>query len=368
MKDRYRLYRRDKGMFYLHDGLTGKQESLRTRAASEAKQIAVARNQACAQPHLNVSLARAYLSAQSPEFLNRRWCDVMNEMLLGYTGNTRIRFEKVVISAPFRLLNPLPLLHTESAHFLSVLRHPRAGVSTNVWLRIVHNRALNLGWLLAPVLAKAIWPKVKYRRKRGITLEEHRAVLAAEHDPTYRRFYEMLWHTGGSQTDVSNLHRRDIDPMEKVIFYRRKKLEQRDVPGVTLVIGPALQSVLDALPSEGHLFPVIRLRKEVDRASRFRKVCLRANISGVTLHCYRYGWAERACQVGMPEREAMAHLGHNSRAVHRAYAHKARNVTLPLEYYEQKWAEKVVRFELGPPGAALLPDRSEPTLNSSLGT
>ena len=345
MKDRYRLYRRGRGIFYLHDGQTGRQVSLRTKAVAEAKQIALARNQACAQPHLNVSLARAYLSAKTPEFLNRRWCDVMNEMLLGYAGNTRIRFQKVVNSAPFEILAPLPLLSTESTHFLSVLRHPKAGVSTNVWLRILHNRALNLGWLLAPVLAKAIWPKIKYKSKRGITAEEHRAIVAAEHDPTYRLFYEMLWHTGGSQTDVANLHRRHVDPIQNVIFYRRKKLEQHDVPGVMLVIGPALKSILDALPSEGHFFPVIRLRKEVDRASRFRKVCLRAKISGVTLHSYRYGWAERACQVGMPEREAMSHLGHNSRAVHRAYANKARNVTLPLEFYEQKWKEKVLQLD-----------------------
>ena len=336
-------------MFYLHDGQTGKQESLRTKAVAEAKQIALARNQACAQPHLNVSLARAYLSAKSPEFLDRSWDDVMNEMLLAYQGSTRLRFGKVVRSAPFKILRSLPLLQTESSHFLSVLRHPEAGVSTNVWLRIVHNRALNLGWLLAPVLAKALWPKIRYRLKRGITAEEHQMIVAAEHNSNYRLYYETLWHTGGSQTDIANLHRSHIDPIQNVIFYRRKKLEQRDVPGVTLAIGPALQSVLNALPSEGYLFPAIRMRKEGERAARFCKVCSRANIRGVSLHSYRYGWAERACQVGMPEREAMSHLGHNSRAVHRAYARKARNITLPLEFYEQKWKEKVLQLDFSAP-------------------
>jgi integrase len=41
---------------------------------------------------------------------------------------------------------------------------------------------------------------------------------------------------------------------------------------------------------------------------------------GVTLHSYRYAWAERAKTCAMPERFAQEALGHNSKAVHRAYA------------------------------------------------
>jgi hypothetical protein len=47
----------------------------------------------------------------------------------------------------------------------------------------------------------------------------------------------------------------------------------------------------------------------------------------------------------MPEREAMAHLGHGSRAVHRAYARSASRVTLPLEYYEAAWDKKLIDFQ-----------------------
>jgi len=35
-----------------------------------------------------------------------------------------------------------------------VLTHDRAGVSTNVQLRILHNRSLYLGWLLHPALSR----------------------------------------------------------------------------------------------------------------------------------------------------------------------------------------------------------------------
>jgi hypothetical protein len=54
----------------------------------------------------------------------------------------------------------------------------------------------------------------------------------------------------------------------------------------------------------------------------------------VTLHSYRYVWAERAKVAGMPERFAMENLGHNSKAVHRAYAKKALVKIPSLEDYE----------------------------------
>jgi integrase len=62
------------------------------------------------------------------------------------------------------------------------------------------------------------------------------------------------------------------------------------------------------------------------------------------LHSYRYAWAQRAKTAGMPLREAMAHLGHGSKAIHQAYSEKAEIVTLPLEYYEKKRMENVIEF------------------------
>jgi hypothetical protein len=63
-------------------------------------------------------------------------------------------------------------------------------------------------------------------------------------------------------------------------------------------------------------------------------------IKGITLHSYRYAWAERArtWTCGYPERLAQEALGHNIKAVHRTYARKAQ-VTIPtLEDYERKLA------------------------------
>ena len=98
------------------------------------------------------------------------------------------------------------------------------------------------------------------------------------------------------------------------------------------------------LPWAGPLFPRLRLLGENMRAGHFCKVCKRTGLVGVSLHSYRYAWAERAYAAGMPEREAQAHLGHGSKTIHRAYAKKAHVVTLPLEDYESLKSKKLLIF------------------------
>jgi hypothetical protein len=51
----------------------------------------------------------------------------------------------------------------------------------------------------------------------------------------------------------------------------------------------------------------------------------------VSLHSYRYSWAERAKVAGIPQRWAQAALGHNSKAVHDAYARNALVVCPPID-------------------------------------
>lgn len=73
-----------------------------------------------------------------------------------------------------------------------------------------------------------------------------------------------------------------------------------------------------------------------DRATEFKQRCDGLGIKGVSLHSYRYAWAERAQVAGYPERFAQKALGHNSKAVHRAYARRAEVTLPPLEEYESK--------------------------------
>lgn len=63
----------------------------------------------------------------------------------------------------------------------------------------------------------------------------------------------------------------------------------------------------------------------------------------MSLHSYRYAWAERAKAAGYPERHAQNALGHNSRAVHAAYAKGIVAVCPSLETYElNNHSEKIV--------------------------
>ena len=63
MKCRFRLYRRPNSrVFYVHDSVTGKQESLGTRDRAEARTLLNARNESVLQLQLNLHLARTYLA------------------------------------------------------------------------------------------------------------------------------------------------------------------------------------------------------------------------------------------------------------------------------------------------------------------
>jgi hypothetical protein len=58
----------------------------------------------------------------------------------------------------------------------------------------------------------------------------------------------------------------------------------------------------------------------------------------------KYAWAERAKSAGYPERFAQLALGHNSKAVHRAYAKNSQVTVPPLEEYERRQANEDLKF------------------------
>ena len=331
-------------MFYVEDKVDGKQKSLKTRDDAAARRIFAAMNQAAEQPQMNMTMAKAYLAGKSKEMLTRTWDDVMKSMEAAYQGSTLVRWQKQMRSAPFQALRKVPLLDTESSHFLAALEHRRAGTSTHKWLRIVHNRALDLGWLLTPVMARRVWPKLLTKKGMALTEEQHLRLMAAVKDDEFRRYLQMLWHTGGAQTDTARLHRDNIDLLNQRITYNRQKLASRGRGKVAIAIGELLMSLLKELPNEGYLFPTLAPQSDDVRASRFRKLADRLGYTEITLHSYRYAWAQRAKTYAMPLREAMTHLGHGSKAIHNAYAENAEVLTLPLEFYEKQWKEKVVQF------------------------
>lgn len=55
------------------------------------------------------------------------------------------------------------------------------------------------------------WPKPVFKAKRAITAEEQAAIVAREQNAERRDFYELLWHTGASQSDAACLVAEDAD-------------------------------------------------------------------------------------------------------------------------------------------------------------
>ena len=332
MKTRYRLITRGArgGAFYCVDSLTGQRFSLKTADRETAETLLHSRNEAVRQPQLNLRIAQTYLSAADPQAARRTWGDVMREMIALKNGNNAARYATAAKERAFDPIRDRPLIDTQAEHLLAVLR---AGtVSTNIFLRRFHNFALGMNWLPWPVLPKKLWPSVKHRDRRGVTRAEHEAIIAREPDPELRAFYACCWHLGGGQSDVARLRAEDIDWANHVVSFFRMKTGSVQI----VRFGLGLADILKALPAKGPLFPRLAPMDEKHRASLFQRILRRLGINGVSLHSYRYAWAERARTAGYPERFAQEALGHNSKAVHRAYAKKAQ-VTLPsLEEYESR--------------------------------
>lgn len=338
MNPRYRMYRRSQtGRYYVKDARTGRAHSLKTRDKTEASRRVAAMNESVLLPEVNRQIGVAYIAASDPSMAERTWQDVFDEFCKHGKAITRERKLRGLKSKPFDLIRRQKVIETTSADFLRVLE--RGGTSTNMFLRKVHNFALELDWLPKRILSRRVWPKVVHHKKRAITREEHEAIIKREPNDERRLYYELLWETGASQTDAANLTVACVHWREGVVVIHRRKIERHEPVPARVVIGQRLASILRQLPTEGDLFPYLRTVRCGDRATEFAQRCRGLGIQGITLHCYRYAWAQRAMACGYPERFAMSNLGHGSKAVHRAYAGGA-DMTIPsLESYEQQAEE-----------------------------
>ncbi len=334
MKQRFILYRRKVGgMFYVEDTQTKKQESLGTKDRAEAKSLLNARNEAARQPQLNLQIAKAYLAGTDSGVATRTWQNALDAIIESKSGSTKDRWQRAAKEKALDSIRGRVIIETQAEHLLGCLK---AGtVSTNIHLRKLHNFCLSMNWLPWPIIPKRLWPEIKFRPRRAITAEEHLLIIEREKNPERRNFYELCWHLGGSQTDIANLKAEDIDWPNQTVAYARQKTGSLAM----IHFGEDIEAILRRLPATGPLFPYLASVRAGDRATEFKQRCDGLGIKGVSLHSYRYAWAERAKQCGYPERFAQEALGHNSKAVHRAYARKAK-VKLPsLESYERQMAE-----------------------------
>jgi integrase len=279
-----------------------------------------------------------YLNGADPKLGTRTWQEVMEHIVERKADETRRRWEVAIKDENFDCIRDLCVAETRPEHFYNALEDGK--VSTNVYLRRIHNHALGMDWLLKPVIPRLQWPKPVFQSKRAITAEEHAKIIERETNPERRDFYELLWHTGASQSDAACLVAEDIDWNTRTICYSRKKLKWRGggkIKPALIRFGAEVEAILKRRPQTGPLYPYLCTVRAGDRATEFKQRCDGLNIHGISLHCYRYAWAERALKCGYPERFAQQALGHNSKAVHHAYARHA-EVTVPsLDDWEKSF-------------------------------
>ncbi len=162
-----------------------------------------------------MQIAQVYLQHSDPDYAKRTWQHVMDEIERAKTGATQYRWQSAVKDKAFDQIRDLVLIKTQAEQFLDVLH--KGTVSTNVYLRRLQNFALDMNWIPRPIIPKRQWPKIEYKPKRAITWEEHHKILAQEQNPEYRAYYELLWHLGGSQSDVAHLCAEDVDWEDRTI-------------------------------------------------------------------------------------------------------------------------------------------------------
>src|SRR5262249_32015715 len=156
MKSKFSLIHRS-GIYYWQDRKTGQQGSLRTRDKSEAIRLLNAKNEATQNAGLSLQIARAYLTAADPALAKRTWRQVFAAVIKTKRAENALRWERAFKDEAFDIMLDLPLIETRPDHFLAVLQ---AGtVSTNAFLRRLHNFATGFGWLLTPVLPPKQWSK-----------------------------------------------------------------------------------------------------------------------------------------------------------------------------------------------------------------
>jgi integrase len=346
MKDRYRVVQlgNRKGMFYCKDTVDGSRTSLGTKVRKEAERLVRHKNEALRNPQINRKIGMAYLSATDPIVSTRTWQFVMDDIIKNKKGSTLKRYETALKDPAYESIKTKALVETQPADFLAVLRI--GTVSTNVYLRRFQNYAVDMDWLAKRVLPKKLFPNISHKDQRAITSEEHSRIIARERNPERRDFYELCWYFGGSQSDIAKLHAEEIDYARRGFVYDR--LKNSKMAGCR--IGPKAWEVILRRPCTGALFPYLAGVREADRASEFKQRCAGLGIKGVTLHSYRYAWAERSADNGYPERYAQRVLGQNSKIVHRVYAKKAQKQLPSLEDYEEatlkaKQSGKIVVLE-----------------------
>ena len=84
----------------------------------------------------------------------------MDQIVAAKQGANQLRWQAAIRDKAFEILHAKIIIETRPEQSLEVLR--TGTVSTNGFLRKLHNFCLDMGWLPWPVIPKRQWPPVKY--------------------------------------------------------------------------------------------------------------------------------------------------------------------------------------------------------------
>lgn len=214
-------------MYYCVDKVTGKRTSLQTADKDEARQIVGAKNNAERQPLLNLQIAKAYLAGSDSGITGRTWQQALEALTNSKHGTNQNRWLTVAKDRALAPLLPKIIVETQREFLLHVLRS--GTVSTNVYLRRLHNFCVDMGWLPWPLVPKRQWPAVRHGERRAITWEEHCRIIERELNPERKAFYQLAWHLGASQSDLAHLQAEDVDWQARIICFIRMKTRWRNL-------------------------------------------------------------------------------------------------------------------------------------------
>src|SRR5580692_12811579 len=180
MKTRYRLICRGirGGAYYCVDTKTGKRTSLGTTNADDARQVVEAKNNSERQPMLNLQIAKAYLAGTDNGIATRTWQQAIEALTNTKQGANQHRWRTAAKDKALAPLLPKVIIETQGELLLQALQ--KGTVSTNVFLRRLHNFCVDMNWLPWPLIPKRQWPAVRFKDKRAITWEEHCRIVARE--------------------------------------------------------------------------------------------------------------------------------------------------------------------------------------------
>jgi integrase len=269
MKTRYRLTRRGSrgDTLYCVDNKSGKRTSLNRSDATAARQIVEAKNQAEYQPVLNLQIAKAYLAGADSGFKRRTWMEAMESLTAMKQGANQKRWRTVAKDRALAIVLPKVIIETPGELLLKVLQ--MGTVSTNLYLRRLHNFCLDMNWLPWPLIPKLQWPVIRFKEKRAITWEEHGRIVARERNPERKAYYQLAWHLGASQGDLAHLRAEDVDWTARIICFVRQKTRWRALQPPQIRFGKEVEDVLSNLPKIGPLSPYLQNVEPGHRTTEF---------------------------------------------------------------------------------------------------